>query len=167
MDTLLISKDDIVAVTTIEKNVDEQRFMAFAKQAQRRHVRQVLGVTLYQALCDAVAAATVEAPLTEPWVALQAAVRPALAWFTLTEAWPMLLVHITNVGLTLRAGKDSEVADVRTAQATLSAVRDTAEFELAELKAWLEANAADYTAYLPTPTSPAPASLLGGVFFSR
>ena len=167
MDTLLISRDDIVAVTTIEKNVDEQRFMAFAKQAQRRHVRQVLGVALYQGLCDAVAAATEQVPLDAPWLALQAALRPALAWLTLVEAWPMLLVHVTNAGLTIKSGRDSERADARLMTSTLSAVRDTAEFELAELKAWLEANAADYPTYPAQPVTPAPAALLGGVYFSR
>lgn len=166
-DTLLITKDEIVAVTTIEKNVDEQRVMAFAKQAQRRHIRQVLGVTLYAALCEAVATATDEEPLAEPFVALKAALTPALAWFALYEAFPLLLVHVTNSGLAIKASRDSEPADQRTITSTRTAVLETAEFELAELKAFLETNAADYADYLPTPATPAPASLLGGVYFNR
>jgi hypothetical protein len=167
MDTLLISKDEIVAVTTIEKNVDEQRFMSFAKQAQRRHIRQVLGVTLYQALCDAVAAVTEESPLGEPWVLLKEYVNRPLGWYTLYEAWPLLLVHITNSGLSIKASRDSDPADARTITSTRTAVLETAEFELAELKAFLEANAADYADYLPAPQTPAPASLPGGVYFPR
>ncbi len=166
MDTLLITQADIVACTTIEKNIDAAKLVGFISIAQRRHLRQVLGTTLYDVLLDAVDAADVT-PLPTNLADLKARLTEPLAHWVLVEAWPTLLVNITNSGLTFRAGQDSTTADYKAADSTLSAIRSTAEFLTADLKAWLQANAADYPSYPATPVTPAPASLVGGVYFPK
>lgn len=166
MDTLLITQADIVACTTIEKNIDASKLVGFISIAQRRHIRQVLGTTLYDELLDAVDASEVT-PLPTALADLKARLVEPLAHWTLVEAWPTLLVHITNAGLVFKAGRDSTSADYQAATHTLSAIRATAEFLTADLKAWLQTNAGDYPTYPAQPVTPAPAGMLGGIFFSR
>lgn len=164
MDTLLITQADIVTSTTIEKNISAAKLVNSISRAQRRHLRQVLGVALYDELLAAVVAAG-DDPLPTPYAALKAQLIEPLAHWTLVEAWPTLLVNITDSGLTFRAGRESTTADYQAANATLSAIRATAEFLTADLKAWLQANAADYPSYSASPVTEAPVSLTGGIYF--
>ncbi len=163
----LITIAEIVAACTIEKNLDDRRITSFIPIAQLQRLRPALGVTLYNALIAAVDAVTDEAPLDAPWPALIETARPMLCWWTVALAWPQLLVHLTNAGVTMRTGRESSSADVKAADGAQVSYTDTAELYTGELRTWLEAHRADYAAWLPTAANDIPSEphLVGGVYF--
>jgi hypothetical protein len=85
---------------------------------------------------------------TDPLAKLAEQVKPMLAAWVLVEAWPGLAVQITNAGIKFtQGGEGRTTADHKTATELLASYRDTAQFETAELRAWLNARRATYPSY--------------------
>jgi hypothetical protein len=177
----LITAADIKARTVANLNVENHKLNVIIQLTQKRHLRPLLGVTLYDALVafadtapaiPPTNATTLEktayaealaqwraAATADPLLALLDECKEMLCAWALVEAKPGLLGHIEDAGFTTKVGSGdtgTSTADVRLTEETFAAFADTAVFHGTELAAWLcdPARAANYPTYEPnTPDS--------------
>jgi hypothetical protein len=143
----LVDAADIKTHTTAQLGVDANRLELSVPEAQQRHLRPLLGRALFNEL---LAYAQLAAPDAEDKrAALLSEVKPMLCQWALIEAWPNLLLHITNAGLVLKTGnaQGTTTADAKLVAQVYTAQRETAVWRGQELSTWLESNKADYPAY--------------------
>jgi hypothetical protein len=160
----LVTADDITERTVVQVSVDAHKLEVLVPQAQRRHLRPVLGDALYNELVLFIQDSPYDT--TDPLAKLADEVKQMLSAWAVVEAWPTLLASITNMGVTLANQRDggTSQADYKTTIDILASLRDTAEFETGELRRWLVEHAAEYPSF-PQPAPPAPEVLIGGIHF--
>jgi len=161
----LITAEDITERTVAQPNSDKHKLTLAIPVAEGGRLRPVLGAGLYAELILGIQIQ----PMAEENLAKLATCEPLmnmLSNWALYEAWPTLLVHVTEAGVVVKNGKEvSTSADAATADKTRLAIADTAEFWTGELRAWLYEHRAEYPSYVP-PTCAAVSSMpLGGVQF--
>jgi len=160
----LISFDQVVARTVLQPNVDAQKVELAIKVVQPMYLKKLLGAALYNELLLAAQAEPLE---DEKLAALLNSdeLQNMLAQWVVVQAWPDLLVHLTNAGVVLKTGKDTSTsADAKLVESTLAAHTRTADFYTNELRAWLYEHRADYPSYQPAGARvPAETMPLGGL----
>jgi hypothetical protein len=191
----LITAADIKTHTAASLNVETHKLEVTIPEAQARHLRPLTGSRLLAQLVafvkdapeppvlvglGAQVQAKAEADYTtalDDWrtahatdvlLALWDEVKPCLAQWALVDAWPNLLVHVENAGVTVKTGKSEGTtsADAATLNQVLNAHRDTAIWRGEELINWLEAHKSDYPTYestRPTATGRDVADWFGGI----
>jgi hypothetical protein len=187
----LITAQDITQFTAANLNVEGHRLEITIPDAERKHLRPVIGPKLLAALLafvesapepptvtglSAVAEATAKtayAAELKTWreanpgalLVLWDQIKPMLAQWALVEAWPNILVHIKNAGVVVQTGKaeGTTSADAATLAQVLTAYRDTAIFRGQELSNWLESDKANYAAYVSTRPALTGRQPLGGI----
>lgn len=159
----LITAAHIKESTVAGLSIDAQKLEVHVPLAQGKHLRPLLGAALF----DELVLAAQTAPIQEPYLALATECVNMLSWWTVVEAWPALLVHVTAAGVVVKTGGQNGTtsADAAVAAATLAAHRNTAQFYSDELRRWLIAHANDYPSY-PQPAPIRSESMpLGGIQF--
>lgn len=142
----LITAADVKALTVAQLSVDAHKLDVCAPLTRRRYLRPLLGQALHDELLAFVQAPTPDT--TDPLAVLAEQVKPMLAAWVLVEAWPGLAAAVTNAGIQyMQGGEGRTTADHKAAADLLLSYRDTAEFETAELRAWLNARRATYPSY--------------------
>lgn len=159
----LITADDIKGLTAAQLGIDSQRLEITIPEAEQRHLRPLLGPSLFDELLLFVQVATPST--TDPLAALANQVKPMLSQWALVEAWPNLLMHVTNSGMVLKTGtgQGTTSADAAVVSQVLTAHRATAAWRGQELVRWLESNKADYPAYQSTTPVATGRALYGGI----
>ncbi len=184
----LISFADITAHTVISIGSEPHKLNLAVPLAQGRHLRPLLGLPLFDELLtfadsapdapatrDAAALAEYDTALAawrlsvgeDPLLALLTEVKPMLSNWTVVEAWPSLLGHITAAGLVLKTGKSegTTAADEKLANTMFSGVQSLAIYHGEELDTWLKKNRSTYAEFLsqtPAATGRLP---IGGICF--
>lgn len=144
----LITPEEITARTVVTLNASAKKLGVAIPLAQGKHLRPLLGAKLFDELILFVQAAT---PDTEDALAeLSQQVKDLLCAWTVVEAWPTLLAHVTEAGVVVKNGKDvSTQSDYRTQQDVLAAITRTAQYYADLFVLWLEDNKSAYPAYAP------------------
>jgi hypothetical protein len=159
----LITADHIKESTVASLSIDAHKLEVFVPLAEGKHLKPLLGLSLFSELV--IAAQT--PPLAGAMLELATECVNMLSWWTVVEAWPSLLVHVTNAGVVVKTGgqNGTTTADATVTAAALQAHMATAEFYTGELRAWLYEHRADYASY-PQPAPARKSSMpLGGVQF--
>ena len=159
----LISFADVTARTVVNVGSEAHKFDVAIPNAERRHLRPVLGSLLYSDLLNFVQQATPDTD--DPLAELAEQVKGMLAAWSVVVAWPSLLGHIEAAGFNTKVGNKADGtsrADVELAELTIEDLRDTAAFESSELLTWLAEHAADYPSWVkPGGTTPSQMPLGG------
>lgn len=194
MNTLVVAAD-VKRLTSVGTTANSEKLDKAVPDATDRHLRPLVGAKLLAALLDFVVdapdypattglgapqvatalgeykmalAAWRTANAADPLLALWDQLKRCLAQWVLVEAWPDLLVHIDEAGVTVKTGNQqgTTVADGKTLDTVLDSHCERAKFRGDELVAWLERNKADYPAYVsatPLASGREPADWFGGI----
>ncbi len=187
----LVTALDIKERTTVSKTADDEKLNKAVPDAETRHLRPLLGLPLFTALLAFVGSApeppavgslsaTAEAAalaayntLLDAWRTTNAgallrlwdAIKPCLCQWALFDAWPDILVHVENAGVTMKTGNANGTtsADADILNQARDNHRDKAVWRGSELVAWLDSNKTDYPAYASTKPAATGKQPLGGI----
>jgi hypothetical protein len=192
--TNLVTAAEIKKLTTVGENASTKKLTRAVPLAEIKHLRPLVGPRLLAELLalastapeapalaglsaqqEAAALETYEATLKE-WRGANAGVlltlwdqvKHCLAQWAVVIAWPSLLVHVDEAGVTVKTGnaQGTTSADARTLDKVWDDHRDTAIFLGDELVCWLESKKLDYAAFVstkPLPTGRLPIDDFGGI----
>lgn len=189
--TTLVTAADIKDRTTVSRSADDEKLNKAVPDAETRHLRPLLGAALFGQLLAFVASAptppavgglsaTAEAAALAPYkvlldnwrtahpgplLRLWDAVKPCLCQWALYDAWPDILVHVENAGVTMKTGNANGTTSAEAG--ILNQARDNhrnkAVWRGSELAAWLDSNKTDYPAYEGTRPPATGRQPLGGI----
>jgi len=159
----LIEVEEIPERTAAQPNSDKHKLKLGIHLAESKHLRKLLGVALYSELMLSVQTGSGE-DMALAKLASSEELKNMLCQWALVEAWPSLLVHITEAGLTVKNGKDvSTSADANQTEAALEGHINTATFFSSELTAWMIEHKADYPSYRPPTVAAYSTMPVGGI----
>ncbi|WP_152981658.1 hypothetical protein, partial [Hymenobacter sp. AT01-02] len=158
METLLFSREDFEPYIELPQ-IDPGRLEPHMLRAQRR-LRPVFGDALYEELkrrteLDAVEPEEGAEPiqwLTGDWVELKARAIPALVHAAAAQYWPFSQTTVVRNGIVRKKSEHSEPVDASTLAKQASIYDGEALSYEAELRSWLIAHAASFTAFYPDPS---------------
>lgn len=186
----LITPAMIVEATVISLSTEPGKLRKAIPLAQGKHLRPLLGWVLFDALLD-FAATGPDEPLgtdapaleayrqaREAWILAMAATQPRMllllkqvesmlcAW-SVVEAWPALLGHVTTAGVVLKTGKSegTTTADEKTETKIFIGLQNTAIYYTEELSRWLLANRSNYALFMPQAPQQTGRLPIGGICF--
>lgn len=107
-EALLITRNDIVKFTSVNGNVDTDKFIQFVKIAQDVHIQSILGTDLLNRIKADIAANT----LANPYLALLTNyVKPMLIHWAMVEYLPFAAYTIANKGVYKHESENSQTVD--------------------------------------------------------
>ena len=102
---LLISRNDVVKFTSVNGNVDVDKFIQYVSIAQDIHIQGMLGTKLL----DKIQAAIIGGTLADPYLSLLVTyIKPALIHASMLEYLPFAAITIGNQGVYKKGAENSE-----------------------------------------------------------
>ena len=122
---LFIKPIDIKRNTTIDGNVDVDKFIQFIKIAQQIHVRNYLGSDLYNRISDDIIADT----LTGDYLSLvNTYIQPMLIHFAMVDYLPFAAYQVKNGGVFKHSSENSETVSKNEVDYLVNKEREFAEY---------------------------------------
>lgn len=185
----LITPAMIVESTVISLNTEPGKLRKAIPLAQGKHLRPLLGFVLFAELLAFAESAPDEplsaepaalaayqlaraawqlATVADPLAQLLRQAEPMLCAWSVVEAWPALLGHVTTAGVVLKTGKSEGTtsADEKTESKIFIGLQDTAIFYSEELTHWLHTKRLIYAQFLPQAPAATGRLPIGGISFS-
>ncbi len=138
-----ITSGDLTSITVIQKNVQASLLEPFIDTAQL-HIRDVLGLAQYEALCNDVSANGLSG-VTGSNSTLLTKIKPALCFATWLDAMPFLDSKFTNKGIVHKDSENSTTVDDAKFIRLMSAVKNWKEKYTEELLIFLRNNKDTYS----------------------
>lgn len=158
----LITPAEVSARTVLQLNAAQKKIEVAIPLAQLRRLRPLLGDELFDELLVFVQKEASD--VADPLAALQQQSLDMLAGWSIVEAWPTLIAHITEAGIVIKNGKDvSSSADAQTVKELLDQQIGAAQLHSSELVRWIVKKRADYPSYRPFAQLAAQAMPVGGL----
>ena len=105
MKALLISRNDVVKFTSVNGNVDVDKFIQYVSIAQDIHIQGMLGTRLLEKIQADIIAGT----LADPYLSLLTTyIKPCLIHASLLEYLPFAAITIGNKGVYKHGAENSE-----------------------------------------------------------
>jgi hypothetical protein len=102
---LLISRNDVVKFTSVNGNVDVDKFIQYVSIAQDIHIQGMLGTKLLEKIQAEIIAGT----LADPYLSLLVTyIKPALIHASMLEYLPFAAITIGNQGVYKKGAENSE-----------------------------------------------------------
>jgi len=102
---LLISRNDVVKFTTVNGNVDVDKFIQYVSIAQDIHIQGMLGTKLLEKIQADIIAGT----LADPYLSLLTTyIKPCLIHASMLEFLPFAAITIGNKGVYKHGAENSE-----------------------------------------------------------
>ena len=102
---LLISRNDVVKFTSVNGNVDVDKFIQYVSIAQDIHIQGMLGTRLLEKIQADIIAGT----LADPYLSLLTTyIKPALIHASMLEYLPFAAITIGNKGVYKHGAENSE-----------------------------------------------------------
>lgn len=108
MQALFITQRDLKGFTSLNGNVDPDKFMQYIKIAQDIHIQQYLGTKLYDRLNDDIIANDLQEPYK---TLLEKYVQPMLIHWAMVEYLPFAAYTIANKGVYKHQSENSQTVD--------------------------------------------------------
>lgn len=107
-DVLFVTKDDVVRFTSMNGNVDVDKYLMYVKQAQDLDVQILLGTKLFDKLKNDIIAGT----LADPYLTLlEDKIKPIVLHYTMVQYLPWAPYVIGNNGVFKRTQENGQVVD--------------------------------------------------------
>ncbi len=105
---IFVSADDIKRFTSLNGNVDVDKFIQFVKIAQDIHIQNYLGTKLFNKISEDI----LDADLQEPYLALvNDYIKPMVIHWTMVEYLPYASYIIGNKGVYKHGAENSQTVD--------------------------------------------------------
>jgi len=133
-----ITVQEVKDRTQVSGVTDEALIQPFITTAQDKYIRQALGADFYIALKAMNPPAGVFATLVDDYIV------PALAWYTLLDAFPRIKSRVHNGGVFNRSSQDTAPIDTNSNDREMGWIRETADTYLRIMVKYLNDNSTDY-----------------------
>jgi len=121
---LLISRDEIVKFTSLNGNVDVDKFVQYIDIAQEIHIQNYLGTKLFNKFKDDIKNKT----LTEPYTSLlNDYIKPMVVHWSMVEFLPWAAYSVSNKGVFKHGSENSTNAEKNEIVLLIEKERDVAE----------------------------------------
>jgi len=147
-DVLLINRDDIMKLTGVGGNVDEDKFYPHIKTAQDIHLQPVIGTDLLNKLLTIVGDGTWDDAGNEDYSYLITTfLTPLLVFYTMVDLLPFQLYQIQNGGIYRHTSDNSIVAEENEMKMMVADFRSKAEFYVRRANDYIANNTSKFPEY--------------------
>lgn len=137
-EVLLINRDDIMRITALKGNIDEDKILPHVKTAQDIHLQPVIGTRLLDKCKALIEADELDDPANEIYKQLvYVYITPALVFYTMADTLPFLQYEIANGGIFQHQSENSATPPVEEVDKLLQKFKDKGEFYGNRLTDWL------------------------------
>lgn len=144
-EVLLINRDDIMRISALKGNLDEDKILPHIKTAQDIHIQPVIGTKLLEKLKTLVEANELDAAGNENYKELvYVYLTPTEVFYTLWDAMPFLQYEIANGGVFQHLSENSNPPSDETVQMLVQKFKDKAEFYGLRMTEYLCDNQSDF-----------------------
>jgi len=120
---LLISRNDVVKFTSVNGNVDVDKFIQYVSIAQDIHIQGMLGTRLLEKIQAEIIAGT----LADPYLSLLTTyIKPCLIHASMLEYLPSAAIYIANKGVYKHGAENSETVSKEEVDFMIEKQRQTA-----------------------------------------
>jgi hypothetical protein len=142
---IFVSADDIKRFTSLNGNVDVDKFIQFVKIAQDIHIQNYLGTKLF----NKISADILDADLDEPYLSLvNDYIKPMVIHWTMVEYLPYASYIIGNKGVYKHGAENSQTVDKSEVDFLIEKARDTAQHYTRRFIDFMCFNPNDFPEYL-------------------
>jgi hypothetical protein len=142
---IFVSADDIKRFTSLNGNVDVDKFIQFVKIAQDIHIQNYLGTKLFNKISEDI----LDADLQEPYLALvNDYIKPMVIHWTMVEYLPYASYIIGNKGVYKHGAENSQTVDKSEVDFLIEKSRDTAQHYTRRFIDFMCFNSNDFPEYL-------------------
>lgn len=135
---LMIKRDDLVRFTSLNGNVDTDKFLQYILIAQETTVQQILGTDLYNKIQNDIEGDT----LTGNYSSLVSDyIKPVLCHAAMVQYLPFAAFTIGNNGIFKRSSENSETASKNEIDYLVEKERDILQFYIDRITEYLNFNA--------------------------
>ena len=124
-DVLLINRDDIMRLTSLRGNIDEDKILPHVKTAQDIHLQTILGTALLDKCKDDVDNDTLTGNYK---VLVEEYITPVLVFYCMVDFLPFLSFEIANGGVYQHQAEGSIAPDISIINRLDQKFKDRAEF---------------------------------------
>tara|TARA_R100001460_G_scaffold75038_1_gene116149 strand:- start:728 stop:1228 length:501 start_codon:yes stop_codon:yes gene_type:complete len=122
---LLISRADVVKFTSMNGNIDTDKFIQYISHAQDIHIQAMTGTDLLEKIQNDIIAGT----LANPYLSLLTTyIKPVLIHYAMVEYLPFAAYTISNKGIYKHSSENSENASKDEVDFLMEKERKTAEY---------------------------------------
>jgi len=139
MEALFITRKDLVKYTSVNGNVDTDKFLQYIKIAQDIHIQNYIGTDLYNKLQSDIEGGT----LTGDYLALvNDYIKPMLIHWAMVEMLPYISYTIANKGVYKHSSENSENVSKEEVDFLIEKERTTAQYYTERFISYMSFNAA-------------------------
>jgi hypothetical protein len=121
----LVNLDYVKKMTTIERNVDDNKVAPFIFKVQDTHLQKALGTAFYKHILNGFDAGTLNA---DEIILVEEYIQPMLAEWVYYECYPHLLIKPTNKAISKERSEYSEAVGLNEMRYMRDSIRNMAEF---------------------------------------
>ena len=126
---LLINRDDVMRLTGLKGNLDEDKLLPHIKSAQDIHLQTVIGTLLLDKCRLLVKDGELDTAGNEAYKLLvETYITPTLVFYTLWDAMPFLQYEVANGGIFQHNSENSATPTDETVMMLIQKFKDKAEF---------------------------------------
>lgn len=143
-EALLVTRKDVVKFTTMNGNVDTDKFIQYVKIAQDIHIQNYLGTDLFKAIQTKIT----DSDLTGDYLTLvNDWVKPCLIHWAMVEYLPFAAYSISNKGVFKGSSENAESVTKEEVDFLREKERDTAQYYTDRLINYISFNNSKYPEY--------------------
>ena len=144
MESLFITTTDVKALSVLDGNLDNDKFIQFLWVAQEIHIQNVLGSDLYEKLQTEIAAST----LTGDYETLvETYIKPALVHLAVYEYLPFAPYNVSNKGVFKHTSESAVVIDSDELKEIQNKSKNLGDYYTLRLTSYLCANENSFPEY--------------------
>lgn len=144
-DVLLINRSDIMRLTPVNGNIDEDKFLGSIKTAQDIHLQPVVGTKLMDKCKQLVLDNTLDDPVNVNYKELvYTYITPALCFWTMWDFLPFMQYEIANGGVFQHNSENSATPSDESVTMLTQKFKDKAEFYSLVMSDYLCDNSTKY-----------------------
>jgi hypothetical protein len=141
-EALFITRKDIVTFTSVNGNLDPDKFLFYIKNAQIIQIQNYLGTDLYEEIQGFIIAGTLtEALNPNHYKLVNDYIKEALIYWAFNEFLPFAGINITNAGIFSQQPENATALDKNRVDFLIQKTRTTAEYFTNRLVDYLQDNA--------------------------
>ena len=144
MEALFITQAQLKAFTSLNGNVDPDKFMQYIKIAQDIHIQQYLGTNLFEKMSNDIITGTIANPYLS---LLTKYVQPMLIHWAMVEYLPFAAYTVGNGGVFKHNSENSTTADKLEVDYLVGKARDLAQYYTDRFITYMSYNQATYPEY--------------------
>lgn len=145
MKALFINAKDVKTFTSINGNLDPDRYLNAVYLAQITHIQNMLGTDLYNRIADDIE----NDQLNDSYRSLlETYIKPVLIHYSMVEMLPRIAYQISNKGIFKHRSENSDTASADEIDDLIQRERSAAEFHADRFLDYIRNNTQSYPEYL-------------------